>query len=422
MPRIVMKFGGTSVADLTRIQHVARLVKQQVDKSDEVAVIVSAMAGQTNTLVSFVDDLVTSSYGGDLEGACAVWQDEYDVIVSSGEQITSGLLAIALRGLGVNARSWQGWQLPLKTDNRHSQARIHEVCVEGLEASLKAGVVATIPGFQGIGENGRVTTLGRGGSDTSAVAIAIALKADRCDIYTDVDGVYTTDPRLVPTARKLEHITFEEMLELASQGAKVLQTRSVELAMQYNMPIRVLSSFKEETLSHRGTLVSKERQTMNNMESQNVSGIAFNRDAVQISVLALPDRPGVVAQICGLMAQHDINVDMIVQGKSRLQDKANLVFTVNRSDYEKVYETLCAQQKNIGFKELLTNHKVSKISIVGTGMKSHASVAHTMFESLAVRGINIEVIATSEIKISVLIEDQYMELAVRVLHEAFNLA
>ncbi len=412
MTRIVMKFGGTSVADLDRIRHVADLVAVEAHKGHEIAVVVSAMSGQTNRLVSYVDDLsADSDLGGEVD-------DEYDTIVSSGEQVTSGLLAIALRRRGVKARSWQGWQIPLQTDAAHASARIKGIETLAFNQSLTDGIVGVVAGFQGISPEGRVSTLGRGGSDTSAVALAVALKADRCDIYTDVDGVYTTDPRIVPEARRLGRIAFEEMLELASQGAKVLQTRSVELAMNNNLPIRVLTSFAKPGDDNPGTLVCDEDE---NMEERVVSGVAYSRDEAQISLLKLRDEPGIVASVCEIMSHANVIVDMIVQGTSRKEDQANLVFTVGRRDVEKAVAALEKVKEKIGFDSVLVNANVSKVSIVGIGMRSHTGVAHTMFSALADRGINIEVIATSEIKISVLIDAEYTELAVRALHSAFAL-
>ncbi len=412
MARIVMKFGGTSVADLDRIRHVADLVAVEAAKGDEIAVVVSAMSGQTNLLVGYVDELsADSSLGGHVD-------DEYDTIVSSGEQVTSGLLAIALRRRGVKARSWQGWQIPLQTDDAHASARIKGIETLAFNQSLKDGVVGVVAGFQGISPSGRVSTLGRGSSDTSAVALAVALKADRCDIYTDVDGVYTTDPRIVPEARRLNRIAFEEMLELASQGAKVLQTRSVELAMNNHLPIRVLTSFAKPGEDNPGTLVCDEDE---NMEERVVSGVAYSRDEAQISLLKLRDEPGIVASVCQVMSAANVIVDMIVQGTSRKEDQANLVFTVGRRDVEKAVAALEENKEKVGFDSILVNAKVSKVSIVGIGMRSHTGVAHTMFSALADRGINIEVIATSEIKISVLIGAEYTELAVRALHSAFEL-
>jgi len=412
MARIVMKFGGTSVANPDRIRKVAELVKAEADNGNEVAVVVSAMSGETNRLVAFVDDLsADSDIGGKID-------DEYDTIVASGEQVTSGLLAIALRRRGVKARSWQGWQIPLQTDGTHSSARIKDIQTLAFADSITKGTVGVVAGFQGISPDGRVSTLGRGGSDTSAVALAVALNADRCDIYTDVDGVYTTDPRIVPEARRLNRIAFEEMLELASQGAKVLQTRSVELAMNNNLPIRVLTSFAEKGQDNPGTIVCAEDETM---EERVVSGVAYSRDEAQISLLGLTDKPGIVARVCGVMSEADVIVDMIVQGTSQTENSANLVFTVGERDVKKALKALEATKADIGFDSVLVNEKVTKVSVVGIGMRSHTGVAHTMFEALAERGINIEVIATSEIKISVLIDAEYTELAVRALHGAFEL-
>ncbi len=412
MARLVMKFGGTSVADLNRIRHVANLVANEAQHGHEIAVVVSAMSGETNRLISYVDELASDN-GSDLD-----LSDEYDTIVASGEQVTSGLLSIALRKIGIEARSWQGWQIPLRTDNAHSVARIKNIETTRFNQSLKNGAIGVVAGFQGISPDGRVSTLGRGGSDTSAVALAIALGADRCDIYTDVDGVYTTDPRIVREAKRIEKISFEEMLELASQGAKVLQTRSVELAMNNNMPIRVLSSFAGINDKNPGTIVCAEEK---NMEKQIVSGIAYSRDEAQISLLRLRDKPGVVAKVLGVMSDANIVIDMIVQGSSRQEDWANLVFTVTKTDIKKAVSVLQDNKDEIGFGDIVYNDKVSKVSIVGVGMRSHAGVAHKMFKALAERGINIEVIATSEIKISVLIDSDMTELAVRALHSAFGL-
>ena len=412
MARIVMKFGGTSVANLDRIRRVSKLVEEEVNAGNEVAVVVSAMSGETNKLVGFVDELdADSDVGGALD-------DEYDSIVSSGEQVTSGLLAIALRKRGVKARSWLGWQIPLRTDMAHSKARIEGIETEVMDPSLKSGTVGVVAGFQGISEDGRISTLGRGGSDTSAVALAVALKADRCDIYTDVDGIYTTDPRIASDAKRLDKIAFEEMLELASLGAKVLQTRSVELAMNNNLPIRVLTSFAEDGQDNPGTIVCNEEETM---EERVVSGVAYSRDEAQVTLLRLDDKPGTVAAVCRVMAEANVVVDMIVQGRSRAENAANLTFTVGRRDLDKAIAALEGVKDEIGFESIKSDSKVSKVSIVGIGMRSHTGVAQTMFEALAGRGINVEVIATSEIKISVLIDDEYTELAVRALHSAFEL-
>ncbi len=413
MARIVMKFGGTSVANLDRIRRVADIVAQEAKAGHEIAVVVSAMSGETNRLVALVDALdADSDVGGPID-------DEYDTIVSSGEQVTSGLLAIALRRLGIKARSWLGWQIPLKTDMAHGKARIEAIEADAVDPSLKAGNVAVVAGFQGIAEDGRISTLGRGGSDTSAVALAVALKADRCDIYTDVDGIYTTDPRIVPEARRLNRIAFEEMLELASLGAKVLQTRSVELAMNNNLPVRVLTSFAEAGADNPGTLVCHEDETM---EERVVSGVAYSRDEAQITLLRLQDKPGMVAKVCKIMSDNNIIVDMIVQSISRSEKAANLTFTVGKRDLDRALAALKAAQDDMGFEGIKSDSNVTKVSIVGIGMRSHTGVAQTMFEALAERNINVEVIATSEIKISVLIDAEYTELAVRALHSAFELA
>ena len=412
MARIVMKFGGTSVANLDRIRRVSELVEDEVKAGNEVAVVVSAMSGETNKLVGYVDALdADSDLGGDID-------DEYDAIVASGEQVTSGLLAIALRRRGLKARSWLGWQIPLKTNMTHSAARIEEIGTEAMDPSLKSGIVGVVAGFQGISDDGRISTLGRGGSDTSAVALAVALKADRCDIYTDVDGIYTTDPRIADDAKRLKKISFEEMLELASLGAKVLQTRSVELAMNNNLPIRVLTSFAEAGQDNPGTIVCNEEETM---EERVVSGVAYSRDEAQISLLRLDDRPGTVAAVCRVMAEANVSVDMIVQGRSRAENSANLTYTVGKRDLEKAIKALEGAKDEIGFEAVKSDSKVTKVSVVGIGMRSHTGVAQTMFEALAARGINVEVIATSEIKISVLIDAEYTELAVRALHSAFGL-
>ncbi len=412
MARIVMKFGGTSVANLDRIRHVSRLVEAEVEAGHEVAVVVSAMSGETNRLVALVDALDQETDLG------APIEDEYDSIVSSGEQVTSGLLAIALRRRGLKARSWLGWQIPLRTDNAHSKARIAEIENSAIGPSMSDGNVAVVAGFQGIAEDGRISTLGRGGSDTSAVALAVALKADRCDIYTDVDGIYTTDPRIAKDARRLGRIAFEEMLELASLGAKVLQTRSVELAMNNNLPIRVLTSMAEVGDDNPGTLVCNEDETM---EERVVSGVAYSRDEAQITLLQLKDTPGMVAKVCKAMSEAGVIVDMIVQGISRSDNAANLTFTVGIRDLDKALKALEVEKDNIGFENIKSDDNVTKVSVVGIGMRSHTGVAQTMFEALADKGINVEVIATSEIKISVLIDSEYTELAVRVLHQAFEL-
>ena len=402
MSRIVMKFGGTSVADLDRIRAVAARVKRVVDAGHEVAVVVSAMAGVTNQLVAWCQQL------SPLHDA-----REYDAVVATGEQVTSGLLAIALQEVGVEARSWQGWQIPVRTDTAHSKARI--LGIEGGELIRRMGLgqVAVVTGFQGLAPDNRVATLGRGGSDTSAVALAAALRADRCDIYTDVDGVYTTDPRIVPGARKLDKISYEEMLELASVGAKVLQTRSVELAMNERVRVQVLSSFKDEP----GTLVVDEDEIV---EKEIVAGIAYSRDDAKITVRRVPDRPGIAAAIFGTLASHNVNVDMIVQNVSA-DGMTDMTFTVGKTDLPRAQSALAEAQPQIGYTELLADPNVAKISVVGVGMRSHAGVANTMFRALADRAINIQVISTSEIKVSVLVAAEYTELAVRALHTAYGL-
>ncbi len=418
MARIVMKFGGTSVADLDRIRRVADLVAAEAKAGNEVAVVVSAMSGETNRLVAFVDALDADRVDGANDKRGGAIEDEYDTIVSSGEQVTSGLLAIALRRRGIPARSWLGWQLSLKTDKAHSKARIASIDDSEIGQSLRGGSVAVAAGFQGITDDRRISTLGRGGSDTSAVALAVALKADRCDIYTDVDGIYTTDPRIVPEARRLNRIAFEEMLELASLGAKVLQVRSVELAMNNNLPVRVLTSFAEDGVDNPGTLVCHEDETM---EERVVSGVAYSRDEAQITILRLADKPGMVAKVCKVMSDANIIVDMIVQSISKSDSSANLTFTVGKRDLEKAVKALELAQSDMGFEGIVSDSNVTKVSIVGIGMRSHTGVAQTMFEALAERNINVEVIATSEIKISVLINAEYTELAVRALHSAFEL-
>jgi aspartate kinase len=402
MARIVMKFGGTSVADLDRIRNVAARVKAQVDQGDEVAVVVSAMAGTTNQLVDWCQKL------SPLHDA-----REYDAVVATGEQVTAGLTAIALQSLGVDARSWMGWQVAVETDGQHGKARINSIEGETLIARMQAGQVPVVAGFQGIGPDNRVTTLGRGGSDTSAVALAAALKADRCDIYTDVDGVYTTDPRIVAKARKLAKITYEEMLELASVGAKVLQTRSVELAMKERVRVQVLSSFSDAP----GTMVVDEDEVL---EQEIVAGIAYSRDEAKITVRRVPDRPGIAAAIFVPLAEANINVDMIVQNVAE-DGTTDMTFTVGKTDFPRATAVLETARQAIGFAEITTDQNVAKLSVVGVGMRSHAGVAGTMFRTLAERGINIQVISTSEIKVSVLVAAEYTELAVRALHTAYEL-
>ncbi|HEV7385911.1 MAG TPA: aspartate kinase [Phenylobacterium sp.] len=413
MSRLVMKFGGTSVADLERIRRVARLVGAEVAAGHRVAVVVSAMAGKTNELVAWTDG--SGAAGRGLPPS----DDEYDVVVASGEQVTAGLLAMTLRNSGTPARSWMGWQIPIIADDAHGRARIDDVEPEKLIAAMDAGEVAVIAGFQGVTRDGRIATLGRGGSDTSAVAIAAAVKAIRCDIYTDVDGVYTTDPRIESKARRLSKISYEEMLEMASLGAKVLQTRSVELAMAQNVPVRVLSSFVEPgEAPGQGTIVCDEDEIM---EKRIVSGVAYSRDEAKISLFGLPDHPGVSSTIFGALADANVNVDMIVQSHARTADTANMEFTVGKRDAQRAMEIVRAAQPSIGFDDVQVNDEVSKVSVIGVGMRSHTGVAKTMFSALAEKGVNIQVISTSEIKISVLIDAAYTELAVRALHAAYGL-
>ena len=403
MARIVQKFGGTSLANVERIKNVARRVKCEVDRGNEVAVVVSAMAGTTNQLIGWTRE--TSR----LHDA-----REYDVVVSAGEQVTAGLLALALQDLGIDARSWLGWQIPIRTDGVHSKARIEEIDIVEIRRRLPLGQVAVVAGFQGLGSRGRITTLGRGGSDTSAVALAAALRAERCDIFTDVDGVYTSDPRIVAKARKLSRITYEEMLEMASQGAKVLQTRSVEMAMNHRVRVQVLSSFTDIP----GTLVVDEDEIV---EKQIVSGIAYSRDEAKITVEKVADRPGVAAAIFGPLADDAINVDMIVQSASEDGRTADLTFTVARADLDRAVSVLEKGRDSIGFAALKPDPNVVKISVIGIGMRSHAGVAKQMFQTLADKSINIQVISTSEIKVSVLIAADYTELALRSLHTAYGL-
>lgn len=403
MALIVQKFGGTSVGDLDRIRNVAARVKSEVDAGNQVAVVVSAMAGTTNQLVSWARDI------GPLHDA-----REYDTIVATGEQVTVGLLAIALQNLGVDARSWLGWQIPLRTDDVHGAARIDSIDTTLMRERLAGGQVAVVAGFQGIAPDGRVATLGRGGSDTSAVALAAALEADRCDIYTDVDGVYTTDPRIAPKAQKLDRITFEEMLEMASLGAKVLQTRSVAMAMRHNVNLQVRSSFSDAP----GTLVVNEDEIV---EQEKISGIAYSPDEAKITIQGLSDKPGIAASIFGELADNHINVDMIVQSAASQGQHADITFSLGRGDLDKALTLIRGAQATLGFKGVDSDASVTKISVVGTAMRSQPGVAKTMFETLADRGINIEVISTSEIKISVLIASEYTELAVRSLHTAFGL-
>jgi len=408
-----MKFGGTSVADLERIRRVAGLVQAEARGGRPVAVIVSAMAGKTNELVAWTDG------AGAADPAVAGDDDEYDAVVASGEQVTAGLLALTLRNLGVPARSWLGWQVPIITDGSHGRARIEEIPADNVGAALDAGEVAVIAGFQGVTRAGRLSTLGRGGSDTTAVAIAAALGAERCDIYTDVDGVYTTDPRIESKARRLSQISYEEMLEMASLGARVLHTRSVEMAMAHGVLVRVLSSFIEPGGGNgAGTIVCDEEEIM---EKRIVSGVAFSRDEAKISLFGLPDHPGVSSEIFGRLADANVNVDMIVQSHARHAGAANMEFTVGKRDAARAVEIVRAAQAAIGFEDVAVDEDVAKVSVIGVGMRSHAGVAKTMFGALAEKGVNIQVISTSEIKISVLIDAAYTELAVRSLHAAYGL-
>ncbi|EKV32915.1 Aspartokinase [Caenispirillum salinarum AK4] len=403
MARIVMKFGGTSVGDIERIKNVAQLVKKEVDAGNEVAVVVSAMSGETNKLVGYCREIAPMHDSR-----------EYDTVVATGEQVTIGLLSLALQELGCNARSWLGWQIPIQTDDAHSKARIKEIDTPLMRERMAQGQVPVIAGFQGVGPDNRITTLGRGGSDTSAVAMAAALDADRCDIYTDVDGVYTTDPRIVPKARKLEKITYEEMLESASQGTKVLQTRSVEMAMKHRVRLQVRSTFAPDT---PGTLVCDEDEIV---EKELVSGIAYSRDEAKITLVDVADIPGVAAKIFGPLTDANVNVDMIVQNIAEGQ-ATDLTFTVAKGDLDRCVAVLKEKKEELGFQDLIADDNVVKISVIGVGMRSHAGVAQTMFTALADKGINIQVISTSEIKVSVLVAEEYTELALRALHTAYGL-
>jgi aspartate kinase len=414
MARLVMKFGGTSVADIERIRNVARHVRRETTCGHQVAVVVSAMANKTNELVDWTRQ-------------AAPMHDarEYDTVVASGEQVTAGLLAICLQELGVDARSWMGWQIPIRTNNAHGAARIEAIDAERLVERLSIGQVAVIAGFQGIGPDNRIATLGRGGSDTSAVAVAAALGANRCDIYTDVDGVYTTDPRVEPRARRLERVSYEEMLEMASLGAKVLQVRSVELAMVHSVKVFVRSSFAAPDavdpgaeFGQRGTLICDEEDIV---EKQVVTGIAYSRDEAQISLRRVPDKPGVSAAIFGPLAAAHINVDMIVQSVSEDGSRTDMTFTVPDSDVARAVGVLAAEKENIRYEAIQSDNRLVKVSVIGIGMRSHAGVAATAFSVLAAKGINIRAITTSEIKFSVLIDADYAELAVRTLHAVYGL-
>jgi len=419
LARIVMKFGGTSMAGTERIRRVANIVRRQAADGNQVAVVVSAMAGETDRLVNFCRE------------ANALYDPaEYDVVVASGEQVTSGLLALTLQSVGCKARSWLGWQLPVRTIEAHAKARIDDIDGDALVSAMEAGEIAVIPGFQGVSDDGRITTLGRGGSDTSAVADVAAIGADRCDIYTDVDGVYTTDPRIVARARKLKAVTYEEMLELASVGAKVLQTRSVGLAMKEGVRVQVLSSFVDDDATpadeYPGTMIVSEEE-MNElvekgeMERQHVTGIAHDKNEAKIILTRVPDKPGAVAHIFDPLAKAAINVDMIIQNVGRDKGETDVTFTVPMADLARAQALLEDKRGDIGFNRIITDSHIAKISVVGVGMKSHAGVAATMFRSLADRGINIQAITTSEIKVSVMIDEDETELAVRVLHTAYGL-
>ena len=402
MARIVQKFGGTSVADVECIKNAARRVKGEVDAGNQVAVVVSAMAGVTNQMINLVEQMGPSPDAR-----------EFDSVVSSGEQASAGLMALALQELGLAARSWQGWQVPIKTDEYHGKARVTDFQAHEVEKCLDGAEIPVVAGFQGLGPDNRITTMGRGGSDITAVALASALEADRCDIYTDVAGIYTSDPRIVAAARKLDKITYEEMLEMASLGAKVLHTRSVELAMNHDVRLHVRSTFSPEA----GTYVVSEDEIV---EHQEVSGITYSRNEAKITLLRVADRPGIAAGIFGPLADANINVDMIVQNVSE-DGRTDLTFTVNRPDLDSAVEVLSRHQNEIGVESLVFDNKVAKISVIGVGMRSHAGIAQKMFQTLAEKSINIQVITTSEIKVSVLVDEEYMELAVRALHTAYDL-
>lgn len=403
MARLVMKFGGTSVGSVDRMKNVAAKVKREVEAGNQVAVVVSAMSGETNRLVDLCKQVDPVHD-----------QREYDTVVAAGEQVTTGLVSMALQSAGVKARSWQGWQVPIRTDDMHGKARIQDIDGAAMLKDMAAGIVPVVAGFQGVGPGDRIATLGRGGSDTSAVALAAALQADRCDIYTDVDGVYTADPRIVKKARKLDKITYEEMLELASLGAKVLQTRSVEMAMNHRVRTQVLSSFADVA----GTLVVDEEEIV---EKQIVSGVTYSADEAKVTLIGVADRPGIAAGIFGPLSDAGINVDMIVQNISEDGKKTDMTFTMGRSDLDRAVGILEKQEKNLGWMKLVPDRNVVKVSVVGVGMRSHAGVAHIMFKALAEKNINIQAITTSEIKVSVLISADYTELAVRALHTAFGL-
>lgn len=425
MALLVLKFGGTSVADIERIRNAAAHIRREVQAGHSCAVVVSAMAGQTNQLISWVEEAHRSGGSEPANGEGVDYDTcEYDAVVSSGEQVTAGLMALVLQSYGVKARSWQGWQVPVLTDTAHRSARITGIEIDALKESVLGGQVAVVAGFQGIAPDKRIATLGRGGSDTSAVALAAALHADRCDIYTDVDGVYTTDPRIVPQAQRLDRISYEEMLEMASQGAKVLQTRSVELAMQRNVPVLVRSSFDTPDIdvmadpAELGTLVCDEEEIV---EQRIVSGIAYAPDEAKVTLLKVADKPGVAASVFGPLAEANINVDMIVQNVSEDGRYTDLTFTVQSADLERALDVLRSKREEIGYGDLNGSTNVAKVSAIGVGMRSHAGVAAQMFHALSEKGINIEAISTSEIKISILIDAAYAELAVRTLHSLFGL-
>lgn len=413
MALIAMKFGGTSVADIERIRHVAGLVKREVERGNQVAVVVSAMAGETNKLVAWTNEAAKSGAGDNKHPIPD--QKEYDVVVAAGEQVTSGLLAITLNAMGVKARSWLGWQVPINTSDVHGSARIEGVPAESMKTAIVGGEVAVVAGFQGVASGERISTLGRGGSDTSAVAVAAGIGAARCDIYTDVDGVYTTDPRIVPKARRLEKIAFEEMLEMASLGAKVLQTRSVEIAMLHRVPTRVLSTFTPDV---GGTLLCDEEDIV---EKKPVTGIAYSRDEAKITLHKVPDRPGIASAIFGPLADAGVNVDMIVQNVSEDGKTTDLTFTCVRGELARALAAIESRADQIKYSHVTHDAAVAKVSIIGIGMRAHPGVASTMFRTLSDKGINIQVISTSEIKVSVLIAEEYVELAVRALHSAYEL-
>jgi aspartate kinase len=406
--RIVLKFGGTSVADIDRIIRVSHKVKAELDRGNQVCVVVSAMAGATNKLIELCS------------GVSPMFDSrEYDTVVATGEQVTAGLTAMALQNLGINARSWLGWQIPIRTDDVHAKARILSIDAQEIGRRMEAGEVPVVSGFQGLSDRGRITTLGRGAGDLSAVAMAAALKADRCDIYTDVDGVYTTDPRIVSKARKLTKITYEEMLELASQGAKVLQTRSVELAMNHRVRIQVLSSFADQIGSDLpGTLVVDEGEIV---EQEIVTGIAYSRDEAKVTLLQVADSPGVAAAIFGPLTDAAINVDMIVQNVAPDGKTTDMTFTVSKADLSRAVSVLEGARDHLSYARIVADSNVVKLSVIGVGMRSHAGVAQRMFKALAEKGINIQVISTSEIKVSVLVAEDYTELALRALHTAYGL-